>query len=80
MRSVSRHAGVTVSSEQQQILDFYDDLGARPDFYFYTWLEPGDIQLLSNHTVAHARTAYQDSAEQQRHLLRLWLSLNQSSR
>lgn len=80
MRSVSRHAGVTVSSEQQQILDFYDDRGARPDFYFDMWLEPGDIQLLSNHTVAHARTAYQDSAEQQRHLLRLWLSLSQSSR
>lgn len=80
MRSVSRHAGVAVSSEQQQILDFYDSRGADPDLYFDMWLEPGDIQLLSNHTVAHARTAYQDSAEQQRHLLRLWLSLSPSNR
>ena len=76
MRSVSRHAGVAMSSEQQQILDFYDSRGGDPSLYFDMWLEPGDIQLLSNHTVVHARTAYQDSAEQQRHLLRLWLSLS----
>jgi hypothetical protein len=40
-------------------------------------LEPGDIQLLSNHTVLHARTAYVDheQADRKRHLLRLWLSV-----
>ena len=40
-------------------------------------LECGDIQLVSNHFVLHARTAYQDhqEAEKKRHLLRLWLSL-----
>ena len=40
-------------------------------------LEPGDIQWLSNHTVMHARTEYEDWPEPQRkrHLLRLWLSI-----
>jgi hypothetical protein len=41
---------------------------------------PGDIQLLSNHTVLHARSAYVDheEPERKRHLLRLWLSLPRS--
>ncbi len=40
-------------------------------------LEPGDIQWLSNHTVVHVRTEYEDHAEpaRRRHLLRLWLSI-----
>ena len=38
-------------------------------------LEPGDIQLLSNHTIVHARTAYEDDPGRKRHLLRLWLTL-----
>ncbi len=38
---------------------------------------PGDIQLVSNHLILHARTAYEDHADRarKRHLLRLWLSL-----
>ena len=37
---------------------------------------PGDIQFLHNHTILHARTAYEDwlDAERKRHLLRLWLA------
>jgi len=39
-------------------------------------LEPGDIQLLHNHQILHARTAYVDfdDIDQRRHLLRLWLA------
>jgi hypothetical protein len=38
---------------------------------------PGDIQLLSNHTIVHGRTGFEDheDARAKRHLLRLWLSL-----
>lgn len=35
---------------------------------------PGDIQFLHNHTILHARTAYEDWPDRKRHLLRLWLS------
>ena len=47
-------------------------------------LEPGDIQLLSNSQVFHARTAYKDypfgavdeggRPRPRRHLMRLWLA------
>ena len=39
-------------------------------------LEPGDVQLLNNHVVYHARTAFEDdpSKRQDRLLFRLWLS------
>ena len=39
-------------------------------------LQPGDIQLVQNHTILHDRTAFEDYAEpeRKRHLLRLWLS------
>jgi hypothetical protein len=37
---------------------------------------PGDLQLLNNHVVYHARTAYEDAPgpDQDRLLLRLWLA------
>ena len=38
--------------------------------------EPGDIQFLHNHQILHARTGFRDSERQRRHLLRLWLSLD----
>ena len=43
-------------------------------------LEPGDIQLLNNHVIYHARTAYEDDtvADRDRLLLRLWLSVPNS--
>eukprot|EP00775_Hariotina_reticulata_P009087 gene9087-9257_t len=40
------------------------------------WLEPGDLQLLNNHTQVHTRSAYDDfeDFDQRRHLLRLWVA------
>jgi hypothetical protein len=36
---------------------------------------PGDMQFISNYTVLHSRTAYEDwpEPERRRYLLRLWL-------
>ncbi len=75
MRSVVRHPGVTLTSAQARILDLYDECGSDPDVQLEMWLEPGDMQFLSNHSIAHARTAYEDDPLRPRHLLRLWLSL-----
>ena len=40
---------------------------------------PGDVQFVHNHTVLHARAAFEDhdEPERRRHLLRLWLSARQ---
>ncbi len=65
------------SSEEQDLLDSYDAIAGHPDFYLDMDLEPGDIQLISNHTILHARTGFEDwdDPEKLRHLLRLWISI-----
>ncbi len=78
-RSVQRHDDVAPFDEREQaLLDLYEEIAASPELYLDMDLEPGDIQWLSNHTVLHARTGYEDppEPERQRHLLRLWLSLD----
>ena len=64
--------------DEQELLDLYEEIASSPDFFLDMELEPGDIQRLSNHTILHARTAYDDyeEPERRRHLLRLWLSLD----
>jgi hypothetical protein len=73
-RSVERH-GIRLSADVRRLLDLYDDIAQSPETRFDMDLAPGDIQLISNHTVIHARTPYVDHPGQRRHLLRLWLSL-----
>lgn len=65
-----------ITEQQIEALDHLDALAADPDLHLDMVLEPGDIQLLSNHSIYHSRTAYEDwpSLEQRRHLLRLWFA------
>lgn len=80
-RSAVRHSDVPpFTAEEQTLLDLYEEIASSPELYLDMQFEPGDIQLLSNHVVLHARTEYQDFAEaaRKRHLLRLWLSLRRS--
>lgn len=77
-RSAVRHDEVPPFTEDEQaLLDTYEQIAAEPGIYLDMDLQPGDIQLLSNHTNLHARTDYEDYADpaERRHLLRLWLSL-----
>lgn len=76
-RSAERHADVQFDASTQELLDLYDNLCLRPDLQLDMWLEPGDMQFISNHTTIHSRTEYEDwpERERKRHLLRLWLSL-----
>ena len=77
-RSVTRHPGVPdFTVEEVALLDLYEEIANSPELRLDMHFEPGDVQLVSNHTILHARTAYEDDAQagEQRHLLRLWLSL-----
>jgi len=77
-RSASRHDDVPeLTTEEQELLDTYEAIALEEGMYLDMDLEPGDIQLLSNHTNLHARTEYEDFEDpaERRHLLRLWLSL-----
>ena len=75
-RSVQRHAHAPrFTPTERELLDLYEAIADEPALYLDMEIHPGDIQLISNHTILHARTAYEDDAAHRRHLLRLWLSL-----
>lgn len=77
-RSVQRHSDAPRFTRQEtELLDLYEAVAGSAQFYLDMNFEPGDVQLISNHTVLHARTEYEDwpETERRRHLLRLWLSL-----
>jgi hypothetical protein len=63
---------------ERAVLDAYTAIASRPELYLDMELAKGDAQLLSNHTILHARTAYEDHTDpaRKRHLLRLWVSLD----
>ncbi len=77
-RSVQRHPDAPRHTQlERELLAQYEKIANTPGLYLEMDLEPGDIQLLSNHSMLHARTEYEEWPEPQRkrHLLRLWLSL-----
>ena len=75
-RSVIRHPDVPpFTAQERELLDLYEELAGSPELRLDMQFQPGDVQLISNHTVVHARTAYRDDPGSERHLLRLWLSL-----
>lgn len=65
-----------LSAETVAALDLFDALADDPALNFEMVLEPGDIQLVHNHSLLHDRTGFEDWPEEdrKRHLLRLWLS------
>jgi hypothetical protein len=75
-RSVVRHEGVSPFTPLElELLDLFEQLAGSEALRLDMHFAPGDVQLISNHTVVHARTAYEDDPGNGRHLLRLWLSL-----
>lgn len=65
-----------LTPRQIEAMDLLDELAASDEFRLDMDFQPGDVQLLHNHQILHARTAFEDfpEPERKRHLLRLWLS------
>jgi len=77
-RSARNYNGVRAfNNAEEELLNLYQEVASNADFYLDMDLQPGDIQLLSNHSNLHARTDYVDYQDpaRKRHLLRLWTSL-----
>ena len=55
------------------------ELAQRPDIRHDMDFHPGDIQILNNHMILHARGGFEDhrSPQLRRNLLRLWINLHQ---
>ena len=63
---------------QIEAMKLLESTAARDDLRMDYDLQPGDIQFINNHTILHARGAFEDWEEEQdggkRHLLRTWIS------
>lgn len=72
--TVFRRRGTQMSDAERAALDALDAVIAREELQLPMDFRPGDVQLVSNETVLHARTAYEDDVDtgKRRHLLRLW--------
>lgn len=75
MRSVTRHDDIEPDPVLVEALHRWEAIARDTDVHLAMDLQPGDLQLASNHTVVHARDGYVDDPGAPRHLLRLWLSL-----
>lgn len=76
-RSAVRHDTVSLDERRLECIDLFDRIGAEAGIRLDMVLQEGDVQFLSNHTVVHARNAYEDHDDpaERRRLFRLWLSL-----
>jgi len=76
--SAQRHPQVPRLTPQHfEAMELLNELADSEDLRMDYILEPGDIQLLSNHTILHARGSFIDHDEdptKKRHLLRLWIA------
>jgi hypothetical protein len=65
-----------LTPEDIEALDMLNELASDPELRLDMNFMPGDIQFLHDHTILHARSAYEDwpEIERKRHLLRLWLA------
>lgn len=76
-RLSQRHPEVPrLTPAHYEAMDLFTSLASSDELRLDGVLQPGDIQILSNHVCLHARGAFTDHLEndQKRHLLRLWIS------
>jgi hypothetical protein len=76
--SAEEKTGISLSPAQKEALHLFVEQTLRPDLQLSMELQAGDIQLLNNSVVLHSRTAFvdYDEPDKRRHLLRLWLNVD----
>ncbi len=77
IRDAQQHPEVPrLTDHQLEAMELLETLANSPAFHVPMDFRPGDIQLLNNGRILHAREAYEDAddPEERRHLLRLWLA------
>lgn len=69
--------GRTIEGHALEALDAFEHFANSPDIYLEMMLEPGEALFQNNFATMHARTAFEDdeAAGFKRHLLRLWLDV-----
>jgi len=72
--------GVRLSAAERDALDAMDEVLAREDLQLRLRMRCGDCLVVNNFATLHSRTEYRDSAQQRRHLLRVWMTDPRSRR
>jgi hypothetical protein len=81
--SAARHgASYGPTPIQREALETVQAIANRPELMLTMDFQEGDIQLINNHTMLHAREAYEDHPEpgRERHLLRMWIAVDDARR
>jgi hypothetical protein len=76
IRDAQRHPDAPrLTPEQLEAMEMVERTANDPAFHVEMDFQPGDIQLIANWNILHAREAYRDADDpaKRRHLLRLWL-------
>lgn len=77
IRDAQRHEQAPrLTAQQLEALELLEGIANDASYYLQMEFQPGDIQLLNNARILHAREAYTDYDDpaERRHLLRLWLT------
>ena len=81
--SAARHgAQYAPTAMQREALMMVQEIANRPELMLTMDFQEGDIQLVNNHTLLHAREAYEDFPQpgRERHLLRMWIAVDEAKR
>lgn len=83
VHSVTRHdENLRASQLQLEAMDFAQEVARRPELRLSMTFKAGDMQFLNNLTTLHGRSGFEDydEAERKRHLLRMWIALDEAKR
>ena len=81
--SAARHgAQYRPTAMQLEALEKVQEIANRRELMLSMEFQEGDIQLINNHILLHAREAYEDYPEpgRERHLLRMWIAVDEARR
>jgi len=70
-----RALGIALTEQELAAMDLFDEIARAPEHRLGFLLERGEMLVINNYTVMHARTRFVEHPEprRRRHLIRLWL-------
>ncbi|MFC9433646.1 TauD/TfdA family dioxygenase [Nocardia sp. NPDC057030] len=74
IESAAERFDLDLSTVERLALKTFESIADRPEHKVTMQIRPGDIQFLNNNVVVHARTAFVDTDQVARELLRVWLN------
>jgi hypothetical protein len=76
MRSAHAKMGDSLSPAESEAIDLLKSVAERPDMRFEFNMAPGDIQLINNYVLLHARSEFRSDPDpaKRRCLLRMWMN------